>query len=94
MKTGLIQHLSETLNKRKAYKNIFTTEDGKIVLRHLCKTCCVTSPAFVAGDAQTTAYNNGKRDIVLAILRFVHANDDDIRLAIEEAYKQEQRQTE
>lgn len=94
MKTGLIQHLSDTLNKRKAYRNIFSTEDGKIVLRHLCKTCCVTSPAFVAGDAQTTAYNNGKRDIVLAILRFVHASDEDIRRAIAEAYKQEQKQIE
>lgn len=94
MTTGLLQRLGDALAMRKAYRTIFSTEDGKIVLRHLCKNGCVTSPAFVAGDAQTTAYNNGKRDIVLAMLRYVHSSDDDIRRAIEETYKQEKQQGE
>ena len=88
MNTAILQRLGDALAIRKSYRSAFTSEDGQRVLRHLCKNGCVTSPAFVAGDPTTTAYNNGKRDIVLAILRYVHASDDDIRRAIEETYKQ------
>lgn len=89
MASELVQRMAEVLSVRSAYREVFKTPSGEKVLRHLCRSAKVNTSAFVAGSPDQTAYLNGQRDIVISILRYVHGNDDEIKRAIEQAYKQE-----
>lgn len=89
MMSDLIQRMADILAVRSAYRDVFKTPSGEIVLRHLSRSAKVNTSAFVAGSPDQTAYLNGQRDIVLSILRYVHGSDDEIKRAIEQAYKQE-----
>ena len=54
----------------RAYRRLFTSGDGKVVLQHLARTHGAwRRSAMVAGDPQMTAYFLGQHDVVLAILR-------------------------
>jgi len=84
------QRLRDAVTLRSCYRQVFADNRAtQTVLRHLMRSCGVTRSCFVAGDAGETAYKNGQRDVVLSILRYVNANDDDLKMMIEAAYKQE-----
>jgi hypothetical protein len=52
-----------------AYKSVFTTPEGEIVLAHLCKVNFVFTTTFVKGDPYQTALHEGQRRLTLSILR-------------------------
>ncbi|UOF78037.1 hypothetical protein [Caudoviricetes sp.] len=66
----LIDKLKERIEVHAAYSRFFNSEDGKTILRHLMKTCYVTSSTFVAGDPHQSAMNEGSRRTVLSIMNF------------------------
>lgn len=51
------------------YQQVFSSPAGKNVLRHLMKTGGVLTTSFVAGDPYTSAYNEGQRAFMLAIIK-------------------------
>lgn len=51
-----------------AYQSTFSTASGQEVLRHLVSVSVLT-PSHVPGDPFTTAFNEGRRHLVLSILR-------------------------
>jgi hypothetical protein len=51
----------------KAYKRVFSSEDGRRVLRHLISLYLVRS-SHVEGDSHSTAFNEGARNVVLLIM--------------------------
>lgn len=81
--------LRERLYLKKAYRQVFSTEDGKIVLRHLMRTCFITSPTFIAGDPQSTAMNEGSRRVVLSILKFLKMDEKELLKQIEQETQNE-----
>ncbi len=90
MNSPISQRLREAFSLRSCYREVFAdNRASQTVLRHLMRSCGVTRSCFSAGDPTETAYRNGQRDVVLSILRYVSANDDDLRKLIEQAYKQE-----
>jgi|TARA_R110000796_G_scaffold3960_1_gene15120 hypothetical protein len=51
------------------FKFIFSSEEGKRVLSHICRECGVLRPSFVPGEAlENTAFNEGMRNVALMIL--------------------------
>jgi len=68
--------ISDHLQTRYAYRRLFETDDGKLVLRHLMKVGFVTRSTFVAGDPHRTALNEGARRLVLSIIRAARINVD------------------
>ena len=49
------------------YNDLFTSEAGKQVLRDLEARCNWRSSSYVAGDANATAFEEGKRAVLLHI---------------------------
>lgn len=50
-----------------AYRRVFSTEDGKIVLNDLMKACFIMR-STVGNSSDETSYNEGQRNVVLRIL--------------------------
>ena len=90
MSNIISQRLHDAISLRSCYRQVFAdNRASQVVMRHLMRTCGVTRSCFVAGDPTETAYKNGQRDVVLSIMRYVSANDDDLKKLIEQAYEQE-----
>lgn len=88
-----IKQLRDKIRERarihESYQNIFNTPDGERVLRHLMKVGGVTKSSFVAGDPNTTAFNEGRRHLVLSILTYIYKDHDALVRAIEEGIQDE-----
>ncbi len=52
-----------------AYRSVFETPQGEVVLAHLAKTCHVFEPVAVQGDPHMTYMRDGERRVVLSILK-------------------------
>ena len=51
------------------FKFIFSSEEGKRVLSHICRECGVLRLSFIPGEAlENTAFNEGTRNVALMIL--------------------------
>jgi hypothetical protein len=86
---GKVKALFTKAELHSSYRRIFETPDGQRVLKHLMKTCFVTSSTFVAGDQQQTTLNEGSRRVVLSILKFLGQSQDKLDKMIEEGLQDE-----
>jgi hypothetical protein len=53
--------------KSKIYKKLFSTEAGKFVLADIYKFCRISSPSYVEGYKDKTAYNEGAKSFAYYI---------------------------
>jgi len=53
------------------FKNSFTSESGKRVLQSLSRECYENAVTFVRNEPESTAFNEGKRYIMLHIRRIL-----------------------
>lgn len=65
------------LDLLEAYKVVFASPHGQIVLKDLEAHCHVNKTTFVAGDSDVTFFNEGKRAVALFIKRKVTAASSD-----------------
>lgn len=72
---SMMDHL---LNKNKDYKICFSTPEGKRVLKDLLQFCKYRDSSFVAGDPNSTAFNEGMRRVALRLIKFINMNEDEI----------------
>ena len=49
----------------------------------------VTTPSFVHGDPQATAFKEGQRHVVLTIMKFINKNQDELAAQIQEHIEDE-----
>jgi len=56
-----------------AYRRLFNTEDGKLVLNDMCKMCHFNASTFDP-DPYQSANNEGKREVILRIMRTVESD--------------------
>lgn len=61
---------------REKYKNVFDSNEGKIVLADLLNKCHVTHSSYVSGDSHATAFQEGERNVALIILDALHTGPD------------------
>jgi len=89
MLPDLISKLRDRRALKNAYRRVFETPDGRLVLRHLMLVGFVMKSTFVVRDPHESSLNEGSRRIVLSILRMALRDDSDIDQAIEEIQQQE-----
>lgn len=53
------------------FGNAFNTEGGKRVLENLSKECLENDLTFVRGQSDSTAFNEGKRYVILHIKKIL-----------------------
>lgn len=58
-----------------AYKRLFDTEDGKIVLKDMARSCHFDDSTFT-GDPYETAFREGERHLFLRIIRTINADPE------------------
>lgn len=69
------QRIADTLL---AYRRLFDSPEGKVVLYDLMKSCHVLQTVHTSGDPYETAYKEGERSVVLRILRTLRTNPEAI----------------
>jgi len=65
--SDLKQFQKQLTEIKEAYKMIFDSDDGKIVLSDLEKRCHFWSTTNVKGDSHESAYMEGQRSVLLFI---------------------------
>ncbi len=75
------------LSLQDSFRACFESADGKKVLRYLQRKFYFHKTTQVFGMPGKTEYNNGQRDVVLAIVDFIHKDKEQIIKAIEENYQ-------
>lgn len=60
------------------YRDVFSTDQGLLVLRDLARFCGVLETSVMAGDPHMTAFNEGKRAAFLHIIERLRWNERDI----------------
>mgnify|MGYP003114326865 CR=1 FL=1 len=56
---------------KKTYRQLFNTDEGKIVLNDLELRFHILASTYVPGDPHDTSYREGQRSVVLTILRMM-----------------------
>jgi hypothetical protein len=71
------------LKIKRAYQDLFQTENGKIVLKDLMRECHFLQPTFIPGDPLSGSFNEGKRRILLRIINFLTKDEEELIKLIE-----------
>jgi hypothetical protein len=78
--------------QRKAdYEITFGSEEGKRVLRDMMDSCNFLKPSYQSISPEDTAFNDGKKAMVLHILGILAYKPDDIISTTKEIVKEWQR---
>ena len=79
--------LPETEKKRLAdYRTIFEGPQGQRVLADLCHRHGIFDPCHVPGDPYSTAYNDGRRSVVVDLLRYLGTDLERLDNLLEHPY--------
>ncbi len=72
--------------RRASYKEIFSTETGREVLEDLMKNNFLWT-STQSSDPYETAFNEGRRSVILAILNYVTLDADRIQTMMKQNYE-------
>lgn len=61
----------------RAYKTVFNSVDGGRVMYDLMKSCSFTTSTFSQGDALGMAHNEGRRSVLLDIIKVLNKDEAD-----------------
>jgi len=61
--------------------------EAQLILNSLIRNSYVTTPTFVPGDPYLSAVNEGKRQVVIAMLNQIHMDPEKLTKQIEQAYE-------
>jgi len=81
--------LRKQIDLLNCYKRVFETDDGKKVLNDLIKKSCFLMSTHVPGDPYSSANNEGKREIVLYILKVLETKPEMLRERIEQVKEED-----
>ena len=79
--------ITEKEKKRLAdYRTIFEGPQGQRVLADLCHRHGIFDPCHVPGDPYSTAYNDGRRSVVVDLLRYLGTDLERLDNLLEHTY--------
>lgn len=81
--------MSDIKKTSSRFKQVFGSPEGKEVLKHLLNFCGVLRASYVPRDALCTARNEGRREVGLEIIKFIHMKEEDIDALIKANYNLE-----
>lgn len=70
----MIRTIQDIINRKRNYEAVFKSVQGKAVLSDLIKFCGLYDPSFT-GNAEQTAFNEGKRRVALRIISILGQNE-------------------
>ena len=71
-----VKQLEKQIKELKdAYKRIFNSDEGKLILSDLEKRCHFWSTTNVKGDSHESAYMEGQRSVLLFIKQMLQTKD-------------------
>lgn len=70
---GLFKREKRVADTIAAYQKLFNSDEGKIVLLDLIKSCNVLNTTY-STDSHETAYREGERSVVLRILKTINTD--------------------
>jgi hypothetical protein len=85
VKRNPISEVSDYLAFKRNCKIIFTSDQGKQVLRYLMKKGCVTTPVASSDDKETLR-NTGAQRLVLSIVKATFKDETELEQEIENAH--------
>lgn len=74
----------------KAYRSLFNSEDGRLVLNDLLKVSGYFRPVTTARDVVSTAFLDGRRSMMTEVLRKTNISQERIARAYRELTKEEE----
>ena len=69
----------DLIRRRQDYRRTFGGEPGRRVLRDLMRRHYVLRSTQIVGDSHETAFNEGRRAVVLDVLHALSANEAAVR---------------
>lgn len=66
-----------------AYSRLFSTDDGKMVLKDMMEVCFMLSTPFVSGDSHATSFNVGGQAFVQRIFSMMNLDFEKIKELID-----------
>ena len=78
-----LEMLRERMRLKAAYHDVFTSPQGKMVLKHILTEGYMFKSTFVAKDSHETALNEGSRRLALSILRAVNYDSRELEQLME-----------
>jgi hypothetical protein len=81
--------MEQYLNRAKAYKEVFNSDNAKIVLRYLAEECGAFRSEY-ADDPQQMIFNAGKRQVYFHILGIIQQDPAIIHSQVQGYQEQEQ----
>ena len=84
----MIKILRDRLHKNAAYKSVFNSPDGELVIQDLMKQCGLLNPQITT-DTNLLLIQQGQQRIVLSILRILGKDAAEITEQIKESMKHE-----
>lgn len=88
MEIPLISEARRREELRRAYKHVFTSPEGKLVMKDILSRGGVTTPRFVTDPTQRDFFE-GQRHLAWSIFRFVHSSDKLNEMLIEQQEQME-----
>ena len=77
--------ITKVRRRKQAYRTIFRTIEGQVVLDDLYRFCGVEAQSFTS-DPCLTAFNEGKRRVALRIAHMMQHNSPEERLKVMEEH--------
>jgi len=79
------EYLNKKLDHSRAYKTVFGSEQGQLVLEDLAESCSVSTTVF-DGNPHIMSFKEGRRSVILDILKALDMDES----AIMDFYRQKQ----
>ena len=76
-------------NIRESYKEVFESDHGQRVLKHLMQVAYMDTPTYTPGDSHETAHREGMRRVVLSIFSQLRLRTENIKEILEEMHDAE-----
>lgn len=86
---GILERLLGQKERIQAYKQVFKSQQGEIILHDLMKSFSILKPVNVE-NAQKAAYQEGQRSVVLAIMALMEYDEAALAREIEKVKQKEQ----
>lgn len=71
-----------------AYRRLFSTEDGAVVLADLMRSCNFMDTVY-GEDANETYFNEGKRSVLLAIMKTAKMSPEEVSRIVSSIKKED-----
>jgi hypothetical protein len=79
------------IERHDLYKMVFDSPNGQLILKDLADRHRIFQTTFVTNDPYATAFNEGRRAVILDLIRFINHDLEFIKEVMKERHARERR---